>query len=361
MSCDLPDPLINDLFTADAPPEHATDAGEPALRWGVLGPGWVAGIFVGAMRAHTRQVPVAVGSRSLARARSFADEHGIERAHGSYEQLLADPGVDVVYIATPQSEHLTQGLAAIAAGKHVVIEKPFTCTGDEARRLVEAARSSGVFVAEAMWARYLPQATLIRRVLAEGALGDLHSVVADHGQSIPFTPEHRLYQPELGGGALLDLGIYPVQLVSQVFGRPSSITAVGRVAHGVDTAATVVLDHDTALAASTVTTGITSPTPNRAAIIGTVARLEFDGPFYNPTTLRVIAAEYGRGVLAEWSDTTGRPGMQGLSWQQTAFARFIGDGRTESPHHGLDETVAIIDTLDEARRQVLAAGKENDQ
>lgn len=354
--------MTDSPLNLDLPLEFATDAGEPALRWGILGPGWIAGIFVEAMLEHTRQRPVAVGSRSLERAQAFATEHGLAHAHGSYEALVSDPEVDVVYIATPQSEHLAQGLMAIAAGKHVVIEKPFTTTAAEASALVEAAREAGVFLAEAMWARYLPQATLTRALLADGTLGEVHSVQAEHSQSLPYTPGHRLYQPELGGGALLDLGVYPAQLVSWVFGKPDTVTAVGSVFRGVDTTATVLLTHGATesgiVAPSTITTSIAVAGPNRAHIAGTQARLEFDGAFYNPTSLRVIASD-GRGLLGEWSDRTGRPGMQGLSWQQTAFARFIGEGLLESSHHRLDEVVSIIDTLDEARRQVLAAGRES--
>ncbi|WP_022910215.1 Gfo/Idh/MocA family protein [Aestuariimicrobium kwangyangense] len=333
-------------------PEFTQPPEEPSLRWGLLGPGWIADIFTRAMR-HTPQRMVAVGSRSLERAEVFAKDHGIERAHGSYEQLLADPDVDVVYIATPQSEHLQQGLAAIAAGKHVIIEKPFTCTPDDARTLVEAARAAGVFVTEAMWSRYLPQTDICRRLVSEGVLGDLHSVVADHGQLIPHTPGHRLFRPELGGGALLDLGIYPAQLASMLFGAPTSVTAVGAVDSGVDTSATVALTHAGTDAPSTLTTSITAVSSNRATVVGTEARVELDGRFYNPTTLKVLSRE-GE-AWGEYTDTTGRPGMEGLSWQQSAYARMISEGRTESPLHPHDEIVSIIATLDEARRQVLAS------
>src|SRR4051812_47691344 len=198
------------------PELYRPGTGEPALRWGVVGAGWIAGEFAKAVRTHTAQRIVAVSSRSLERASSFAATQGIEFALGSTEQLVTHPGVDVVYVATPQSEHLAVGLAAIAAGKHVLIEKPITVSAAEARTLVRAARAAGVLVMEAMWSRYLPQASLTRRLLADGVLGEIRPVLADHGQAIPADPQHRLHRPELGGGALLDLGIYPVQFSSMV-------------------------------------------------------------------------------------------------------------------------------------------------
>lgn len=328
-----------------------TDAGEPALRWGILAPGWIADAFVGALRHHTIQQPVAVGSRSLERARAFADRFEIDRAYGSYEQVVADPGVDVVYVAAPQSEHLRLGLSAIEGGKHVLIEKPFATNAADARTLAEAARSAGVFVMEAMWARYLPQSGLIRAVLAEGVLGEVRGVMADHGQAIPFDPQHRLYRPELGGGALFDLGIYPVQLDSMVLGAPTAIAAIGGMTStGVDAYATLVLQHgpDTQ---STLATTILAKTPTTASIVGTQARLDLAGAFYIPTTVTLADTGYGTPTL-QWTDRSGRAVLDGLSWEATALASFVGEGRQESPLHTLDETISILATLEEARAQV---------
>ena len=195
--------------------------GEPALRWGVVGTGWIAGFFVAAIAAHTAQRVVAVTSRSHERAREFAARHGIEQAHASTEGLLDDASVDVVYVAAPQSEHLEIGLQAIAAGKHVLMEKPLATSAGDAQRLVDAATAAGVFLMEAMWSRYQPQALVIRELIRDGVLGDVRSVIADHGQAIAADPGHRLLLPGTGGGALLDLGIYPIQLDSMVLGAPT--------------------------------------------------------------------------------------------------------------------------------------------
>jgi predicted dehydrogenase len=328
-----------------------TDAGEPSLRWGIAAPGRIAERFVTALREHTIQRPTAVGSRSIDRAAAFAARHGIGGVFGSYQQLMAAPNVDVVYIAAPQSEHLPLGLLAIAAGKHVMIEKPLATSARDAETLVAAARNAGVFLMEAMWSRYLPQAGLTRAVLEEGLLGDVVGVLADHGQAVPFDPDHRLYRADLGGGALFDLGIYTVQLDSMVFGPPTRITARGDLTStGVDAFATVILDHGHNRQ-STLSTTILAKTPTTATILGTAGRLDFADSFYAPTDVSLADTGHKTPQLL-WRDESGRPLGGGLSWQATALAGFVGEGRLESPLHTLAETISIIETLEEAIRQV---------
>ena len=336
------------------PELYLSGTGEPSLGWGIVGPGWIAGEFAKAVRTHTAQRIVAVSSRSAERASSFAATHGIELALGSTEQLVARPDVDVVYVATPQSDHLATGLAAIAAGKHVLIEKPIAVSAAEARTLAEAGRAAGVLVMEAMWSRYLPQASVIRRLLADGVLGDVRAVLADHGQAITADPQHRLYRPELGGGALLDLGIYPVQLSSMVLGAPDRVVAVGGMtATGVDAHSTLVLTHR-GDAQSTLYSSILARTPTTAVIAGSEATIGIDGIFYTPTSFRVSDRDFFGPVLT-WSDPTGLKLFDGLSWEATALAGFVGEGRTESPVHTLEETVSILATIDEARAQIAAS------
>lgn len=328
--------------------------GEPSLRWGIVGPGWIAGEFAKAVRTHTAQHVVAVASRSPERASSFAATHGIGHALGSTEQLVTHPDVDVVYVATPQSEHLAIGLAAIAAGKHVLIEKPITVSATEAKTLADAARAAGVLVMEGMWSRYLPQTSVIRTLLADGVLGETRTVLADHGQAITADPQHRLYRPELGGGALLDLGIYPLQFASMVLGAPTRVTAVGGMTKtGVDAYSTLVLTHEHD-AQATLHTSILARTPMTAVIAGTEATLSIDGSFYTPTSFTLSSAEHG-GPQLTWSDPTGLRLFDGLSWEATALARFVGEGRTESPVHTLDENISILATIDEARAQIAAS------
>ncbi|MGK9149463.1 Gfo/Idh/MocA family oxidoreductase [Plantibacter flavus] len=338
-----------------APELFLPTSGEPALRWGIIGPGWIAGAFADALHAHSDQRVVAVGSRSQERADVFAAKHGIEHALGSVDALVSHPQVDVVYIAAPQSEHEALGLQAIAAGKHVLIEKPFTVTAAEARSLTEAARAAGVFIMEAMWSRYLPQASVLRQLLADGALGEVRSVLADHGQSIPTDPTHRLNRPDMAGGALLDLGVYPMQFAFQALGAPETIQAIGALTEsGVDAYATVVMGHG-GVGQSVVTTSMVARSHTSASIAGTDASITFAGPFYNPSSFRLVAAEHF-GPVVEWSDPTPLRGFDALSWEATALARYVAEGRLESPVHTHEETIGIIGALQEARVQLGAVG-----
>lgn len=326
--------------------------GEPSLRWGVIGAGWIAGFFADAVRAHTAQTVVAVAARRPERAEEFARAHGIHTAHATVDALIDDPFVDVVYIAAPQIDHLALGLQVIAAGKHVLIEKPLATTAADARRLTSAAQAAGVFLMEAMWSRYQPQALMIRAIAAEGILGEVTSVIADHGQPLADDPTHRLLVPGTGGGALLDLGIYPIQLDSMVLGDPTSITAVGSLtASGVDATSTVVLGHG--VEQSTLMTSILTKTPTLATICGTGARIEIDGPFHIPTGLTLRSADLFEPPV-RWTDDTGVSLMDGLAWEATALARFVGEGRAESPLHTHAETASILATIDESRRQLGA-------
>ena len=197
----------------------------PGIRWGVLGPGGIARTFADAVAVGTAGVVAAVGSRSLERAQAFAAEFGIDRAHGSYDDLVADDGVDAIYVASPHSEHHAHALLAVGAGKPVLVEKAFTRSAAEAREVFAAAQERGLLVAEAMWSRYLPHYDVVRQAVESGLIGEVTTVFADHGQYLYPNGPARLSQPELAGGALLDLGVYP-RLIRRPRARP------GRQCHG---------------------------------------------------------------------------------------------------------------------------------
>src|SRR4051794_41162645 len=200
-------------------------SGRP-VRFGVVGTGGIAAAFTEDLQRLPDAQVVAVGSRSQDTADAFAAAHGIDRAHPTYEGLLTDGGVDVVYVATPHPWHHPVAMQALASGKAVLVEKPFTMTGDEAQDIADAARRTGTFAMEAMWARFNPHLVRVREVLAEGQLGEITTVIADHGQWFAERRDSRLFAPELGGGALLDLGIYPVSLASMVLGTPDRIASI---------------------------------------------------------------------------------------------------------------------------------------
>ncbi|MFZ2016909.1 MAG: Gfo/Idh/MocA family oxidoreductase, partial [Nocardioides sp.] len=214
----------------------------PAIRWGVLAPGGIAQDWAAALHARTASRVSAVGSRSLERAQAFAAEFGAERAHGSYEALVGDPEVDAVYVASPHSAHHDHALLALEAGKPVLVEKAFTRNAGEAATVIETARARGLLVVEAMWTRFLPHLDVVRRCLEEGILGEVVAVEADHGQLLhPDGPE-RMTEPALAGGALLDLGIYPIAFAHLALGGFTAVQATGTLIDtGVDAGETIAV------------------------------------------------------------------------------------------------------------------------
>ena len=192
----------------------------PGVRWGILATGGIAHAFTKDLRTAGLDI-AAVGSRRADAAQAFADEYEIPHAHGSYEALVEDPDVDIVYIATPHPAHADNAILALEHGKHVLVEKPFTLTAPEAARVRDVAVERGLLAMEAMWTRYLPHMARIREIVAAGTLGEIRVVTADHTQSITTDPAHRLNAIELGGGALLDLGIYPVSFAWDILGAPT--------------------------------------------------------------------------------------------------------------------------------------------
>ena len=334
-------------------PRFSNPRNAPALRWGVVGPGAIATDFTRAVLTHTTQQVVAVSSRSSERAALFAAAHGIRSSYGSHDDLFADPEVDVVYIAVPHTGHVRLALDAIAAGKHVLVEKPMATSAADAKLVVDAARAAGVFVMEALWAKYLPKFDVIRQLLEDEALGEVRLFSADYGFKAGYDPESRFFNPALGGGALLDLGVYLVSAASFALGEFSSITAQGQLAPtGVDVQASLLLQTATG-AQAVMSTTLLADTPSAANIVGTNGRIAIDRVFVGPGGFTFTPA---RADSVRYEDTSGLVWREGLSYQASAVARYISEGLTESPLHPLDETLSVLSTLDEARRQIEVGG-----
>jgi predicted dehydrogenase len=316
------------------------------IRWGVLGAGGIATKFCDDLALLPDHAVVAVGTRSAGSADAFAERFGVTRVHPSYAELAADSEVDAVYVATPHPGHHDAAMRAIEAGKAVLVEKPFTMDADEARALVDAARARGTFLMEAMWTRHLPVMVAVREVLEAGRLGDIVAVMADLGMWFEPDSTHRLFSPALGGGALLDLGIYPVSFASMVLGTPRHITAVSdRTFTGVDRQTSMVLRDDAGRHA-VLTTTLAAATTARAAIIGSEARIEIDPPLFRSKGFVVIDRD-------ETPERVERPFEgNGMRFEAAEVGRCLREGLLESPVMPLDETVAIMTTLDEIRRQI---------
>lgn len=316
------------------------------LRWGILATGGIAHAFASDLRTAGLDL-TAVGSRSAESGARFAAEFGVPRVHGSYEELVSDPDVDIVYVSTPHPLHAENAILALEHGKHVLVEKPFTLTGAQAAAVRDVAARTGLLAMEAMWTRYLPHMIRVRELVASGALGDVRAVLADHTQKISTDPAHRLNNIDLGGGALLDLGIYPISFAWDILGAPATVTATATIgATGVDDEVATIFTHEGG-ALSTSLSASHAAGPNTAHIIGTEARIDIDRVWYTPTSFRLVAPD-GAVLESYESHIQGR----GMQFQALAAERYVASGANDSGIQPIDETVAIMGTLDEVRRQI---------
>jgi predicted dehydrogenase len=329
---------------ASTVPDPAT---APGLRWGVISPGHIAGQFTATAHRATASRVVSVASRSQQRAERFAQEHGIERAVDSVTAMLSGGGIDAVYIASPHAQHHELALPVLEAGIPVLVEKAFTLNTAQSRALLDLARARGVFAMEAMWARFLPQYDVLRRLLADGVLGEVVEVAADHGQSFPPDPAHRMYAPELGGGALLDLGVYPVSFAQMVLGDLTDLAIRGDLTEtGVD-AYIGLLARGPAGGRARLSATLRTRTPTEAVVSGTLGSARLSGAFFAPGTLTVTLHD---GRTAEVT----HPGERGdgMAYEIAEAARRIRAGELESPLMSWEDTLSVMGTMDAIRAEL---------
>ncbi|MBM7807263.1 putative dehydrogenase [Geodermatophilus bullaregiensis] len=323
------------------------------IRWGVVGPGRIAQNVMGDFAHVEGAKPVAVASRSAERAETFAQQHGLERAYGSYAEILADPDVDVLYVATPHPQHHAVALAAIDAGKALLVEKAFTATTAGAAEVVDRARERGVFVMEAMWTRFQPAVVALRELVADGAIGEVRSVQADLGVDRAYDPADRLFALELGGGALLDLGVYVVSFAQMLLGAPDTVTTAGSTyPTGVDAEAALLLGWDDGRTA-TLTTSLRYPTPGQARVFGTGGWIDVLPRFHHPDTIVLHRTGAGPETI------TRRPDGVGYSHELAEVTACLRAGRTESAVMPLADTLAVQDVLGRAAEQLGVAHRED--
>jgi predicted dehydrogenase len=271
----------------------------------------------------------------MGRARAFADKHRLERAYGSYEELINDDDVDALYIATPHSQHLHPALAAIKAGKAVLIEKTFTATVAGAEEIIRAARDHHVFAMEAMWTRFQPAIVAVRELIADGAIGEVRQVYADLGVDRPFDPQDRLFNPDLGGGAMLDLGVYVVSFAQHFLGNPDRVEVSGSLTPtGVDAEAGLLLGYQDGRAA-TLLMSLRNPTPGMARIHGTEGWIEVPPRFHHPHYI-ILQRTGGEPEVIRRP-----PSGTGYSHELIEVTECLVDGRTESEIMPLDDTLAV--------------------
>ncbi|MFT3888644.1 MAG: Gfo/Idh/MocA family oxidoreductase [Arachnia sp.] len=315
------------------------------IRWGIVGLGAIAHGVAGDFQFVPGAELVAVASRTKEKAQQFAALYGIKRAYGSYRELIESPDVDVVYIATPHPLHRDVALAAIANGKAVLVEKAFTATSAGAQQVVEAARAKGVFAMEAMWTRFQPVVAAAREVVAWGRIGEVIAVQGDLYAPRDYEAGHRLFEKELGGGAILDLGVYVVNFAQAFLGNIRSVDCLTRLyPTGVDKAASINLGH-TGGGMSSLACGFDGPGPGRMTIVGTKGWIEVEPRFHHPTTLSVHRA----GVLPRIIEA--RPTGGGYAHEFAEVTKRVADGSLESPTMPLQDTLEVMRVLESCLRQ----------
>jgi len=316
------------------------------FKWGILGTGGIARAFARDLTFLNNHIVAAVGSRTKESAEEFAIEFPGCTAHGSYEELVANSEIDAIYVATPHPMHLANTILALEAGKPVLCEKPFSINSSQARAMVEASIENNVALLEAMWMRFLPHIHQVRKIIASGILGEIISVTADHGQRLADQGITRLVEPSLAGGALLDLGIYPVSFAHMVLGVPESVQASAVMTDkGVDASTSMIFTYRSG-AQAILTTTMVAQTPCRAVISGVNGWLEIDRTFYNPTTMRMHLYD---GTTTEYpSNYQGH----GLREQAIEFADIVRAGKFESEHLTHKHTLEIMELMDLIRNKI---------
>lgn len=331
-------------------PETLDPTSVRVLKWGVIGPGGIAEVFVGSVQKHTPQNIHAVASRTPGRANEFAEKFNIPKVHESYEALVADPEIEAIYIASHQGDHFEHAMLALRAGKHVLVEKPITYFPEQAKELLAFAKSKGLLAMEAMWTRYLPQSNIIRSLIAEGSLGEPELFVSAFGVDNKAVP--RLWQKG-GGGIVFDMGIYPIAMSQQILGNPTSIKASGLVRpDGMDEESYTVLNYESGARASLVMSGIAS-LPIAASCSFEKAIISFGEPFFVPSSITLKTKDFYPEETA-WVDETGIAGHEGLSYQATWFAKYLSEGRVESEVHTHQEVIRGIEIAHEITSQIGA-------
>ncbi len=317
------------------------------MRWSILGPGGIAHKFADALKAISDAEIIAIGSRDLQRANTFADTFDVPHRHGSYVELANNPEVDVIYIATPHPFHKACAMLCLEAGKSVLCEKPITVDAEQAEELIACAREHKQFLMEAMWTRFIPVMVKVREWLADGVIGEPRMLTADFGNRVVLTPENRkgrLFALELAGGAMLDIGVYTVSLASMVFGAPTKITSLAHIGEtGVDEQAAVLLRYDAGQIAS-LSCAITTRTSQDARIFGTKGSIHIPNfPRATSATLEISGKEPVQIEMPFIGN--------GFEYQILEVMRCLRAGKLESDVMPLDESLAIVKTMDVARAQ----------
>ena len=315
------------------------------IRWGILGPGNISRKFATGLGTLPNTELLAVGSRSQESADAFGDKFSIPRRYNSYQALVNDPDLDVIYIGSPHSFHKEHTLLCLNAGKAVLCEKPFAINVHEAEEMVALARQKKIFLMEAMWTRYLPHMVKVREIIASGTIGEVRMLKADFGFRTEVNPKGRLFDPQLGGGGLLDVGIYPVSLAYMLFGTPTEIKTFANLGStGIDEEATMLFKHAKG-EMSLLSTAVRLDTPWETFILGTEGRIQIHRPWWSPTSFTLFVN--GKDPETINLDCP----LNGYNYEALEVGQCLREGKLESSLMPLDESLEIMKTLDALRKE----------
>ncbi|MFW9993530.1 MAG: Gfo/Idh/MocA family protein [Candidatus Odinarchaeota archaeon] len=316
------------------------------VNWGILGTGQIAELFARGLTTLSDANLLAVGSRTRQTAEKFGDTYNISRRYYSYEELATDPDLDVIYIATPHNLHHENSMTCLEHGKAVLCEKPFTINAALARQVIKKARKKRLFLMEAMWTRFFPIHIELRRLLGKKTIGDVRMIMADFGFKGEINLDNRLYNPHLGGGALLDVGIYPVSLSSMVFGAPSRIASMAHMTStNVDEQIAVILGHGNGQLA-VLTASIRTDNQKEAYVIGTKGRIKIHSPWHCSEKMTLF-------ISGKKEETIHLPyTANGYNYEAAEVMKCLNEGKIESDIMSLDETLVIMETMDRIRELI---------
>lgn len=316
------------------------------IKWGIIGPGKIAKKFAVALTLAGGAKLQAVASRDGSKARSFAQEYGAPTHYDNYEALVKDPEIDAVYIATPHGFHFDHTILCLRHNKPVLCEKPMALYHEQVQRMVMAARDNQTFLMEAMWTRFTPTMNKVLSLIGEGRLGSIKYIRADFGFKGPYSPDNRLFNLSLGGGSLLDIGIYPLFLSLQILGAPDHIRASGHLAStGADESCQAILQYDTG-SAGTIYSSFAAQTSISAEIAGTEGMIQLPTPWHKTETFTLLRP-------GEDPEVFQLPPMpNGFEFQIREVARCLENGWIESPMMSHEFSLLMSSTMDEIREQI---------
>ncbi|MES2319644.1 MAG: Gfo/Idh/MocA family oxidoreductase [Pseudomonadota bacterium] len=316
-----------------------------AVRWAILGTGKIARAFAAGLKDTPGAVLAAVASRGIGGAQAFADEFGAAAAFGSYQALADASGIDIVYIATPHPMHAENATMLLHGGKAVLCEKPFSMNRREAEQVVALAREKKLFLMEAMWTRFMPALEEVQRIIAAGEIGAVQLVTADFGFTATTDPLHRVNNPALGGGALLDLGIYPLSIAAALLGPVKSVVAQAEMGEtGVDIQTGFLMRHEGG-AMSVCSCSFKGNTPAELTVSGELGHVRMNTQFHRTSSVTVVTKAGSRSIPTPFLGN-------GYVHEAIEAGRCLCAGLLESPGMTHDETLALMGVLDDIRRQI---------